>query len=93
MKYIYMRKELTEKSRFIESYMSWKPSTESGNHKHHKKPETTFDSHSGNLKLPHKTVVKDTKPNNSIKKNIILIGDSMLNGLHEKGFKNHKVTN
>ena len=72
--------------------MSWKPSTESGNHKHHKKPETTFDSHSGNLKLPHKTVVKDTKPNNSIKKNIILIGDSMLNGLHEKGFKNHKVT-
>ena len=42
-------------------------------------------------KSPKKVINQQRSANENKNKNIVLIGDSMLNGLDEKGFINHKV--
>ena len=51
--------------------------------------DTSLGSKNSIIKSPRKN---KKKVDNSVKKNVFIIGDSMLNGLNEKGFKSHTTS-
>lgn len=92
-----LENQLLEKQRTIEYLLGRKPIKEVKNVQnidYNKKADSqikTLGVNQKTAKSPSRKSVSENKNHAQSKKNVIIIGDSMLNGINEKGFKHNKV--